>query len=69
MKRLTGKQRYTVVTRWRKEPLIVLEVEENSKGIVQCDSFGGMGLSYDKTYWRRAKIEDLTEVSNKEIKD
>lgn len=54
----TGRTRHAVRTRWFREPMMVLQVEVRSKGY-ECDPQGG-GRDVDYTYWRDARLEDLT---------
>lgn len=62
MKVLTGKTRSRILTRCFRKPLLVHQVEEQSKGIHEsyCVHTGSTDdRPYDNTYWRDATVEDL----------
>jgi len=62
MKVLTGEFRYRILTRCFRKPLLVQQVEEQSKGVHEryCTYTGSIDdIPYDRTYWRDATVEDL----------
>lgn len=61
VKTLTGRTRYRILTRWVKEPVLVLQVEEHATGVhYSQNDIDCRGLTVDRTYWRDASIEDMT---------
>lgn len=63
IKKLTGKRRYRVQPRLFRKPLCVLQVEEYVKGThFTPDPYDFDGHKYERTYWRDAVVEDLTNA-------
>jgi len=61
---LTGRWRHKAEKRWfRKEPVLVLQVEKRHKGF-HITNNGGVVDSrpYDFKLWHDAKVEDLREL-------
>jgi hypothetical protein len=52
----TGAKRHRVETSWFRKPLVVLQVEVHAKGYDP-----GFGTDVDYSYWRDARVEDITE--------
>lgn len=61
-KTLTGRTQYRASKPLFGQPLLVLQVEERSKGTSWGDPQDYVGRDYDTTYWRDATVEDLGVV-------
>lgn len=60
----TGRVRTRLLLRWFRKPLLIMQVEEHKKGWYYGPDPNFGAIDIDRTEWRDATVEDLTQLTS-----